>query len=178
MQKTRVQSLGWEDPWRGEGLPTPVFWPGGFHGVYSPWGRRVGHDWVTFTHTHVPGSSAGKESHPQCRRPRFNSGVRKIPFCLLHKILSGDKTNSYARPSGHQGTWGLWTGQMCVYSPKHKHTSVYMYMEREGEGGCESPGDHATHVTFMDAIAVDHYTVSSSGFLVNWLHNSNSYTSF
>ena len=44
MQKTRVQSLGWEDPWRGEGLPTPVFWPGGFHGVYSPWGRRVGHD--------------------------------------------------------------------------------------------------------------------------------------
>ena len=31
-------------PWRRERLPTPVFWPGEFHGLYSPWGRRVGHD--------------------------------------------------------------------------------------------------------------------------------------
>ena len=23
-------------PWRRERLPTPVFWPGGFHGPYSP----------------------------------------------------------------------------------------------------------------------------------------------
>ena len=28
MQETWVQSLGWEDPWRKEGLPTPVFWLG------------------------------------------------------------------------------------------------------------------------------------------------------
>ena len=27
-------------PWRREGLPTPVFWPGEFHGLCSPWGRR------------------------------------------------------------------------------------------------------------------------------------------
>ena len=26
-------------PWRREGLPTPVFWPGEFHGL-SPWGRK------------------------------------------------------------------------------------------------------------------------------------------
>ena len=37
MQKTSVQSLGWEDPLR-EGLPTPVFWPREFHGC--PWGRK------------------------------------------------------------------------------------------------------------------------------------------
>ena len=24
-------------PWRRERLPTPVFWPGEFHGPYSPW---------------------------------------------------------------------------------------------------------------------------------------------
>ena len=24
-------------PWRREGLPTPVFWPGEFHRPYSPW---------------------------------------------------------------------------------------------------------------------------------------------
>ena len=46
------------DPWAGK-IPwsrkwqlIPVFSPGKFHGVWSlvvstPWGRRVGHDWVT-----------------------------------------------------------------------------------------------------------------------------------
>ena len=37
MQETLVGSLGWEDPWRRERLPTPVG------------SQRVGHDWVTFT---------------------------------------------------------------------------------------------------------------------------------
>ena len=27
-------------PWRRERLPSPVFWPGEFHGLYSPWGRK------------------------------------------------------------------------------------------------------------------------------------------
>ena len=27
-------------PWRREGPPTPVFWPGESHGLYSPWGRK------------------------------------------------------------------------------------------------------------------------------------------
>ena len=27
-------------PWRRDRLPTPVFWPGEFHGLYSPWGRK------------------------------------------------------------------------------------------------------------------------------------------
>ena len=27
-------------PWRREGLPTPVFWPGEFHGLYNPWGHK------------------------------------------------------------------------------------------------------------------------------------------
>ena len=33
MQETWVQSLVWEGP-------TPVFWPGEFHGLYSPWSRK------------------------------------------------------------------------------------------------------------------------------------------
>ena len=36
-------------PRRRERLPTRVFWPGEFHGLYSPWGHRVGHDRATFT---------------------------------------------------------------------------------------------------------------------------------
>ena len=35
-----VRSLGWEDSWRRESLPTPVFWPGEFHGLHSAWGRN------------------------------------------------------------------------------------------------------------------------------------------
>ena len=27
-------------PWRREQLPSPVFWPGEFHGLYSSWGHK------------------------------------------------------------------------------------------------------------------------------------------
>ena len=27
-------------PWIMERLPVPVFWPGEFHGLYSPWGHK------------------------------------------------------------------------------------------------------------------------------------------
>ena len=40
MQETLVQFLGWEDPWRSDRLPTPVFWPREFHELYSPWGHK------------------------------------------------------------------------------------------------------------------------------------------
>ena len=55
VRETWVRSLGWEDPLEKgkERLPTPVFWPGEFHGLYNPWGRkesdttdlRAGPDW-------------------------------------------------------------------------------------------------------------------------------------
>ena len=32
--------LGGIDPWRRERLPTLVFWPGEFHGLYNPWGCK------------------------------------------------------------------------------------------------------------------------------------------
>ena len=31
--ETWTRSLGWEDPWRMERLPTAIFWPGEFHGL-------------------------------------------------------------------------------------------------------------------------------------------------
>ena len=37
MWETWVQSLGWEDPLGKGKATTPVFWPGEFHGLYSPW---------------------------------------------------------------------------------------------------------------------------------------------
>ena len=40
MQETPVIFLIGKIPWRREWLPTPVFWPGEFHGLYSPWGHK------------------------------------------------------------------------------------------------------------------------------------------
>ena len=40
----------WKIPCRKR-LPTPVFWPGEFHGLCSPWGHREGNDRVTFNFT-------------------------------------------------------------------------------------------------------------------------------
>ena len=40
MQETWVRSLGWEDTWERERLPTPVFWPGEFRGLHSPCGCK------------------------------------------------------------------------------------------------------------------------------------------
>ena len=39
-RETWVQFLGWEDPLRRERLPSPVFWPEEFHGLYSPWSHK------------------------------------------------------------------------------------------------------------------------------------------
>ena len=39
-QRPRFDSWIRKIPWRREWLPTPVFWPGEFHGLYSPWGRK------------------------------------------------------------------------------------------------------------------------------------------
>ena len=77
--ETWVQFLGWEDPLEKRKATYSVFWPGGFHGLYSPWSQsQTLSDF--HSHTNIPGTSAGKESHLQCRRPRFNSWVRKILF--------------------------------------------------------------------------------------------------
>ena len=37
MQETWVQSLCWEDPLDKGKATHSVFWPGEFHGLYSPW---------------------------------------------------------------------------------------------------------------------------------------------
>ena len=40
MLETWVRSLGWEESQEKGKATTPVFWPGEFHGLYSPWGRK------------------------------------------------------------------------------------------------------------------------------------------
>ena len=40
MHETWIRSLRWEDPWRRERLPTPVFWPKELHGLFCLWGLK------------------------------------------------------------------------------------------------------------------------------------------
>ena len=51
MWETGVWSVGWADPLEKGKLPTPVFWPGEFCWLYSPWGRKESDTWATFTPT-------------------------------------------------------------------------------------------------------------------------------
>ena len=58
MRETWVQSWVGKIPWRRERLPTPVFWPGEFHGLYSPWGHKESDvaEWLSvslYTYTHT-----------------------------------------------------------------------------------------------------------------------------
>ena len=74
-------------PWRRERLATPVFWPGEFHGLYSPWGHKEldTTEWLSLSHLFYlpteelalkvngltfsfPGSISSKEPTCQCRR--------------------------------------------------------------------------------------------------------------
>ena len=45
--------------------PTPVFWPGEFHELYSPWVAKSQHDWATFTFTSL--TTEGKHIDFQIR---------------------------------------------------------------------------------------------------------------
>ena len=49
MRETWVWSLGWEDPLEKERLPTLVFWPEEFHGLYS---HGVAKSWMQLSDFH------------------------------------------------------------------------------------------------------------------------------
>ena len=38
--RPRFDPWAGKTPWRRAGQPTPVFWPGEFHGLYRPWGGK------------------------------------------------------------------------------------------------------------------------------------------
>ena len=74
MQKTRVRSLGWEDPLEKGWQPTPVFLPGESHGQrslvgYSPWGfKEPDMTRQLSTHTHTTNKSHNQNMHLECQQ--------------------------------------------------------------------------------------------------------------
>ena len=45
-----IPGLG-RSPGEGKRLPTPIFWPGEFHGLYSPWGHKESNttEWLSLS---------------------------------------------------------------------------------------------------------------------------------
>ena len=52
-------------PWRRERLPTTVFWPGEFHGLYSPWAHKES-DTTERLSLHFTGDGEGQGSLVCC----------------------------------------------------------------------------------------------------------------
>ena len=72
--------------WRRERLPTPVFWPGEFHGLCSPWGHeesdateRLSFSLFSFTHSAV--HSMGLDKHLMTCGGFSGGASGKEPVC-------------------------------------------------------------------------------------------------
>ena len=66
-------------PWRRGKLPTPVFWPGEFHGLYSPWGHKE------LGMTELPSLSLSVWK-PTCRF-RLPSSLHPQSHPVTHRVL-------------------------------------------------------------------------------------------
>ena len=72
--------------WRRERLPTPVFWPGEFHGLYSAWGHKESDtiEWLTFHE--AQGAMICKTCH--------NYSRMELNWGSLWHLLYGEKWKS------------------------------------------------------------------------------------
>ena len=59
MQKTWFNPWVGKIPWSRERLPTSVFWPGEFPGLYSSWDRKESDttEWLSLSHVHWVGDA-------------------------------------------------------------------------------------------------------------------------
>ena len=71
-------------PWRMEKLPTPVFWPGDFHGLYSPWDPKESDttEWLSLSHLYM---TTGKTI--ALTRQTFVSKVMSLLFNTLSRFV-------------------------------------------------------------------------------------------
>ena len=72
MWDTWVWSLRWEDPWRRKRLPTPVFLPGDFHGLYIVHGVTKSNFHTSHKHTFKICSSCNRHSKPDAIQEVYN----------------------------------------------------------------------------------------------------------
>ena len=87
MQETWVSWVR-KIPWRRERLPILVFWPGEFHGLYSPWGHKEWDMTEQLSHTNLvknlPANTGDPGLIPESgRSPREGNGNPLQYSCLV-----------------------------------------------------------------------------------------------
>ena len=100
IQGPRFDSWVRKIPWRRKRLPTPVFWPGEFHGqrLQVMGSQRVGHDWATNTHHIIVEDMSGLK----------RTGLKNWVRVFLSRIFQDgtaeqEKAQHRVACSGHQG---------------------------------------------------------------------------
>ena len=83
MQQTWVGKIPW---WR-ERLPTPVFWPGEFHGLYSSWGHKELDmtEWLSLSGARERYRKINHSSHPEIKHyifKIFNWKIIAFQYCI------------------------------------------------------------------------------------------------
>ena len=74
---------GWEDPLeKGKATP-PVFWPGEFHGLYSPWGLKES-DMTEWLSLHLKQRLWGKGL---CQEGPMDPALLQYPFSLRYSSI-------------------------------------------------------------------------------------------
>ena len=117
MQETWVWSRVGKIPWRRERLPTLVFWPGEFHGLYSPWAHKES-DTTERLSLHFTSESQG----PSCK-----------PWKLYFLAMSQSWVPSYhdstaicpGLSSSPDHQWRVFTASWSVSGPCLKSLSIF-----------------------------------------------------
>ena len=113
--------LGWKETLEKERLPTPVFWPGKFHGLYSPWGRKESNTTERLSLTPLTPVIL---THPNIWEPQFST------------------LNSPSLPTEHP---------FLTFSEKKKTKQKQMRTKTQKQMNLpqqESPPSHAPHSQF------------------------------
>ena len=69
-------------PWRREWLPTPVFWPREFHGLYTPWDHKESDttEWLSLSTSNILQESMATDSSVLAWRLHMDRGVWQAIF--------------------------------------------------------------------------------------------------
>ena len=88
--------------WRRERLLTPVFWPGEFHGLYSPWDHKEldTTEWLSLV-LNYPGGPKVTTKVPKSRRGR----LRKVRERNVVREVRSERCYAVDFEDGRRGLW-------------------------------------------------------------------------
>ena len=105
-------------PWRREWQPTPIFLPGESHGRrsqtgYSPWGRRVTHNWAT---EHACPQQSKNTSCMECTK----MSLSKV-FTDVYAMWPQPRTRSRTLPVPHEApSWPFKNTPFVPHTPEQE----------------------------------------------------------